>query len=62
MLDLSQVPDADIFREASKRMAARPGHGQGRPKKLSPCPKCGAEMGYMELRKHLPKCDGRASS
>lgn len=34
------------------------GAGNGRPKKLTPCPKCGVEFGVAELRAHKPKCTG----
>lgn len=36
--------------------------GGGRPKKLSPCPKCGAEFGVREMAKHAPACEGQPAA
>lgn len=34
-------------------------YGGGRPKKLRPCPHCGARFGAVEFRAHLPRCPAR---
>lgn len=57
MIDLSLVSDEELSREYWRRAhAARQGGKGGRPKKLKPCPKCGEQFGFNELREHKPKC------
>ena len=53
--DLSTIPDTEFYSEAGRRRQRlrKEDHG-GRPKKLKPCPKCGAKFGARELRAH--KC------
>lgn len=58
MIDLSTVSDADLRREINRRLAARRDSSKaGRPKKLQPCPKCGAKLGARELRGHTADCN-----
>src|SRR6516162_6759297 len=59
-IDLSKVPDdAEVGRTSAMRQSYVA--GSGRPKKLGQCPKCGVEMGTVELRKHrCPVTDVRA--
>lgn len=55
--DLSLISDADLNREYWRRAHARGQAPAGRPKKLTPCPKCGEKFGVKELEKHTPKCE-----
>ncbi len=58
-IDLSKVSDADLFSEVQRRRAAQRktfGAGTGRPKKVKPCPRCGAPYGAREMRQH--QCTG----
>lgn len=57
-LDLSLVSDEDLNREYWRRVRANlPGKDLGgRPKNLKPCPKCGEQFGFRELRAHQPGC------
>jgi hypothetical protein len=62
MTDLSQIPDADLFREASTRPAARAWAAHilqlGRDRrKPTPCPACGAVLpSATEYRSHKLHC------
>jgi hypothetical protein len=58
---LIDVPDAVLLSEVQRRRAAMRktfGAGTGRPKKLAPCPKCGARYGTREMRKHQCEKEG----
>jgi hypothetical protein len=53
--------DEEIFHEAARRMRAKQTH-LPKPKKLSPCPKCGDLYGVTDLRAHKPRCKGIPTS
>lgn len=55
VLDFTLVPDEQIREEYFRRLRAR-GTAGGRPKKITPCPKCGQQMGARELWAHQPTC------
>jgi hypothetical protein len=53
------LPQAELLRIAAQIAGKRsagisrgPRQGTGRPAKLSPCPKCGVELGVVAMRKH----------
>jgi hypothetical protein len=57
---LARVPTDALYaeigrRRASKRIVFAGGNG-GRPKVIRACPGCGAEMGTVELRRHVIRC------
>ena len=56
------LTQAELFRLSARIMGQRsagisrgPRKGTGRPAKLSPCPKCGVELGVVAMRKHRCK-------
>lgn len=54
-IDPSTIPDDVLRSEWARRSSAKRktfGAGTGRPKKLTPCGKCGAMLGVAEKRKH----------
>lgn len=60
-IDLSAVPTEALYSELGRRRNAQRetfGAGSGRPKKLTPCPKCQRKFGVAELRGHRGKCKG----
>ena len=60
MIDLTLLSDEDVHNEYWRRrraIVATAENKGGRPRKLRPCPKCGAQLGHMELRTHQPSCE-----
>lgn len=58
-IDPATIPDPVLYAEVGRRIAAKRsvstgGRNGGRPKLLRPCPRCGVQLGAVDLRRH--KC------